>query len=225
MDQKKRIALYGGTFDPVHLGHLAVARTISELFEIDQLVFVPAQLAPHKVGRPATPALHRHAMLALATQDEPRMLISTLELEAPAGRYTVDTLTDFKARFGNWADLFFIMGADSWNEITSWYDWERLLALANHIVVSRPGYELSNELLTAPLAARVVDLREVASAKTALEGASDRIFITDAVMMDVSASRVRRAVGQSSPELATMVPPVVADYINKYGLYREANER
>ena len=96
MDAKKRIALYGGTFDPVHLGHLEIARKVSELFEIEKVLFIPAQVAPHKVGRPVTEPIHRYAMLALATQDDPRLSISTFELEAPHRRYTVDTVEHFR---------------------------------------------------------------------------------------------------------------------------------
>src|SRR5438105_9613819 len=127
MERRKRIALYGGTFDPVHLGHVEVARRVAELFEIDELLFVPAQVAPHKTQRDVTPALHRFAMLALATQDEPRLQLSTFELDAPGRGYTVDTLAHFNEQLSDPADLFFIMGADSWSEITSWREWERLL--------------------------------------------------------------------------------------------------
>src|SRR2546421_5574792 len=135
---KKRIALYGGTFDPIHLGHLEVATKVSRLFEIDDLLFVLAQVAPHKLLREVTPALHRYAMLALATQDEPRLLISTFELDAPDRCYTVDTLAHFKSKFAESADLFFIMGADSWSEIMTWHECDRLLAMTNHIIVRRP---------------------------------------------------------------------------------------
>src|SRR2546422_2909936 len=135
IDRKRRIALYGGTFDPIHLGHLEVARKVSRLFEIDELWFVLAQVAPHKLLRDVTPALHRYAMLALATQDEPLLLISTFELDGPDRRYTVDTLAHFKSELNDSAELFFIMGADSWSEITSWREWDRLLGMANHIVV------------------------------------------------------------------------------------------
>src|SRR5882672_3589204 len=113
MDRRKRIALYGGTFDPIHLGHLSVARKVSELFEIDELLFVPAQLAPHKVQRTVTLALHRYAMLALATQNTPRFSISSFELDAPGRCYTVDTVAHFQRKLGAQADLFFVMGADS----------------------------------------------------------------------------------------------------------------
>jgi nicotinate-nucleotide adenylyltransferase len=228
MDRRKRIAYYGGTFDPIHRGHLEVAHKISRLFEIDGLWFVPAQLAPHKHARDVSPALHRYAMLALATQDEPRFLISTFELEAPGRCYTVDTLAHFKARWADTAELFFIMGADSWSEISTWRDYERLLTLTNHIVVSRPGYSLSAEHVPEEIRKRLVDLRGLAApeaAKTIENANGERIFMTDAVMTDVSATDIRRAARENSSQLSDLVPAVVAAYIGKYQLYRDTNER
>ena len=221
---KKRIALYGGTFDPIHLGHLEVARKVSGFFEIDELLFVLAQMAPHKLLRDVTPALHRYAMLALATQDEPRLLISTFELDAPGRCYTVDTLAHFKSELHESADLFFIMGADSWAEVKTWRECDRLLGMVNHIVVSRPGYELAIGHIGPELAARIVDLRGLDKGRAAeiiatREG--ERIFITDAVMTDVSATDIRRAAREKSNQLTSLVPPAVADYIGKYGLYSE----
>src|SRR5882762_6630853 len=92
MDQRKRIAIYGGTFDPVHSGHLEVGRRVSELFAIDEFLFMPARLAPHKVGQEAASVFDRYAMLALATKDEPRLSVSRFELDRPGRQYTVDTL-------------------------------------------------------------------------------------------------------------------------------------
>src|SRR5262245_490105 len=100
MCAKQRVALYGGTFDPVHLGHLEVAQRGSELFEIEKVLFIPAQLAPHKLGKTVSAPIHRYAMLALATQADPRLLISTFELDAPDRRYTVDTIAHFQKAFG-----------------------------------------------------------------------------------------------------------------------------
>ncbi|HEY3580344.1 MAG TPA: nicotinate-nucleotide adenylyltransferase [Pyrinomonadaceae bacterium] len=203
MRERKRIALYGGTFDPVHLGHLEVARRVPELFEIDEVIFVPAQLAPHKVGRAVTEPIHRYAMLALATQDDARLRISTFELDAPDRRYTVDTVAHFQRTFGESTELFFIMGADSWSEIKTWREWERLLKMTNHIVVTRPGYETP----PAPL-----ELKE-------------QIFFTDAVMKDVSATNIRRLANEGRyDELDQMVPRSVANYIRKYEIYRNTNE-
>lgn len=227
MNGRKRIAIYGGTFDPVHLGHLEVARRVPELFEIDELLFVPAQVAPHKLTRPVTPAIHRYAMLVLASQEDPRLRVSTFELEAPDRRYTVETLAHFKSEAGESADLFFVMGADSWSEITTWREWERLLALVNHIVVTRPGYDIKLDLVNEYLRERIVDLRGSKQVpRVVSEVTGEKIFITDAVMQDYSATEIRRALRtDDGSELTRLVPPSVADYIRKYDLYRESNER
>ena len=196
--------MYGGTFDPVHAGHLEVARKVSQLFEIEKVLFIPAQLAPHKVGRDVTEPIHRYAMLALATQDDPQLLISSFELDAPDRRYTVDTVAHFQQALGDSAELFFIMGADSWAEIATWREWERLLAMTNHIVVTRPGYE--------PESAHIGAL-------------SKRVLFTDAVMNDVSATKIRRLAREGRyDELADLLPGPVLEYIKKYEIYRELNE-
>jgi nicotinate-nucleotide adenylyltransferase len=226
MNVRKRIAIYGGTFDPVHLGHIEVAKRVSRIFEINELLFVPAQVAPHKLTRPVTPGIHRYAMLVLATQEEPRFRVSTFELEAPGRRYTIDTLAHFKRQFGESADLFFVMGADSWSEITTWRDWEQLLSLVNHIVVTRPGYDINFDLVNSSVRERIVDLcgsNQIPTVNSETPG--KKVFITDALMMDSSASEIRRALRADNwDELIRQVPPPVADYIRKYELYRESNE-
>jgi nicotinate-nucleotide adenylyltransferase len=173
-----------------------------------------------------TPALHRYAMLALATQEEPSFIVSTIELDAPERPYTFETLSQMQESLGKEAQLFFIMGADSWMEITTWREWERVLALANHIVVTRPGYELSAEHVTPKVRERIVDLRGASAEQAAREiDKSDgaRVYVTDAVNMDVSATMIREAVreGRETDWLKYVQPPV-ANYIRKYGLYREA---
>jgi nicotinate-nucleotide adenylyltransferase len=204
MCAQKRIALYGGTFDPVHIGHVEIARRVLELFEIEKLVFVPAQVAPHKIGRPVTEPIHRYAMLALATQGDPQLVVSTFELDAPDRRYTVDTVEHFQRELGDSSELFFIMGADSWSEITTWRDWERLLTMINHIVVTRPGFE---------------------SSKSHVGELGERVVFTDAVMLDISATNIRRMASEGCYEdLAGLLPGPVLEYIRKYQIYRELNE-
>ena len=204
MDQRKRIAIYGGTFDPVHVGHLAIGRRVSELFAIDQFLFVPARQAPHKQHREVSSGFHRYAMLSLATQNDPGLCVSTFELDGPGRQYTVDTLTHFGSQFGESTDLFFVMGADSWTEITTWRDWEKLTMLANLVVITRPGFKL-----------------EV----PAQEPGRKQVFVSDAVMIDVSATEVREAARAGEEQkLNKLVPLEVANYIRKYGLYRNTNE-
>lgn len=225
--QQRRVGLYGGTFDPVHAGHIAVARALLELFAFDEVLFIPAYVAPHKRDRRVSPALDRHAMLALATQGEECFRVSTVELEAPGRPYTVETLAGFRDRLGGGARPFFVMGADSWEEITTWRDWERVLTLTDHLVVTRPGHRLSTGHVTEGVRGRVVDVRgrtreEVEGELEAARG--ERIYLTDAANVDAAATDVRAVVARGAwDELGALVAPAVAEYIRKYGLYREAN--
>lgn len=225
MDQRKRIAIYGGTFDPVHLGHLQIAQSVSQLFEIDQFIFVPARLAPHKQNAEVSATLDRYAMLVLATQGFPGMCVSRVELDGPGHQYTVDTLSYFQSQFPA-AELFFVMGADSWNEITSWREWEKLLSMVNHIVVTRPGYDFSAANLGPAETKRVVDVRGLPKPLSQLgDPGEPKIFVTDAVKQDVSATASRGAARDNRIEdLNKLVPPAVAQYITKYRLYRNSNE-
>jgi nicotinate-nucleotide adenylyltransferase len=226
MDQRKRIAIYGGTFDPVHSGHLEIGRRVSEFFAIDEFLFMPARVAPHKVGQEAASTFDRYAMLALATQNDPRLSVSRFELDGPGRQYTVDTLVHFRSSYNELVDLFFVMGADSWAEVTTWREWQRLVTLANLVVITRPGHEIPIEGF-ADATSHITDLRGVKNAAIAdmVEPGRSQIFVTDIVAVDVSATAVRRAVREQSDEkLERLVPPPVADYIRKYGLYRNTNE-
>jgi nicotinate-nucleotide adenylyltransferase len=223
--KRRRIALYGGTFDPVHVGHLTVARNLTEYFALDEVLFIPAFIAPHKRAYPPTPAVERYAMLVLATQHEPRFRVSTAELDAPEKPYTVETLARFRAEFKDAAQIFFVIGADSWAEIRAWRDWEKLLLENSIIVVTRPGYDLSAAHVGFDVQSRILDLRDAdrAEVERALEGTEPRIFWTNAAMVDVSATEIRRAVRAHRVEnLAQLVTPTVADYILKYNLYEES---
>lgn len=221
MTARRRIGLYGGSFDPVHLGHVEVAREVSKLFDIDLLLFIPAEVAPHKVGRKVTASVHRHTMLALATQDDPSLLVSTYELNGPDRRYTVDTLKHFLQVFSG-DDIFFVMGADSWEEIHTWRDWEFLLSLTNHVVVTRPGYQIDVNRFGPDIVGRVVDLR---NAEFGELGSEPRIFLTNVVQKDISATQIRSAAASGNlADLSELVPRRVAEYISKYRLYRNSNE-
>lgn len=223
MERRKRIALYGGTFDPVHVGHLSVARKLLELFALDEVLFIPAHIAPHKRNAAVTPPLHRYAMLALATQSQDALRISSIELDAPERPYTFETLARLQAQADEATQHFFVMGADSWAEITTWREWERVLTMTNHIVVTRPGYELDTAHVTEAVRERIVDVRglEAASIAKRVDAESGaKIYVTDAVFMDVSATEIRQSIGEGSEDWNSLVPEAVADYIGKYGLYR-----
>ena len=230
----KRIAFYGGSFDPVHDGHLTIGRKLSEIFELDEFVFIPAFHAPHKKDKKPTSAFHRFAMLALTTSDEPQIKISKLEIEAPERPFTIETLTRLKNDLTD-AKIFFVMGADSWQDITTWREWEKVLTLVNIIVVTRPDYEIVFSHLTKEIRERIVDLRENFNAPTPSgENArkeneeqarrlspqtEDRIYITDAVQIDVSATEIRRKIREGADDWQEFLPPEVIKYIEKYGLY------
>jgi len=216
---RKRIAFYGGTFDPVHCGHITVAKRLLLLFRLDEFVFLPAFHAPHKPDVKPTSAYHRFAMLALATSAEPQISISTLELDRAEKRYTVDTLPEIIQRQPD-ADIFFVMGADSWVDILTWREWEKVLLMTNHIVVTRPGFEISTYHISDAVRERIVDLRNSRNT-VKLDEPGPRIYITDAVKVDVSATAIREDVREDERlDNQDDVPEEVAKYIEKYELYK-----
>jgi nicotinate-nucleotide adenylyltransferase len=221
---KQRIGLFGGTFDPVHNGHLSLARELLPMFGLDQVRFIPAYAAPHKRGQSMTPALQRYAMLALATRRDDALEISSVELDAPAKPYTVETLTAIRAATDPETRLFFILGADSWAEIDSWRDHELVLHLTDHIVVTRPGFTLETRHVSAAIRDRVVDMRgfDRRSVLRKLESdAGPGIFFTDVAFADISATAIRKLVSERQErELKLMLPAEVADFIDKYELYK-----
>ncbi len=219
----RRVAIYGGTFDPVHNGHVEVARRVLELFELDGVIFVPACVPPHKRNANITSAFHRFAMLALATEADQRLLVSTIELDSPQEPYAVETVERIRGTLDDQTELFFLMGADSWREITSWHEWERLLRMCHFIVVTRPGFEIEGldySNMSIPVMNVLRDERRKWSDMKS-EIKTPHVLLTDAANVDVSATRIRAAARLNDlDELKTMVPPTVANYIEKYDLYR-----
>lgn len=210
----KRIAFYGGSFDPVHNGHLQIAETLTEVFALDEFWFVPAFHAPHKRSKSVTSPFCRYAMIALATNELKRIKISTIELNAPEKPYTFETLAKLKNRLPD-AQIFFVMGADSWDEITTWRMWETVLTTVNIIVVTRPKFEIETAHVGGEIEKRIVDLRKGGEREN-----DSRIYFTDAVCLDVSATEIRRKIGAGENDWREFVPPQVAKYIEKYELYR-----
>ena len=209
---RKRIAYYGGTFDPIHVGHLDVARGVIERFRIDEFNFVPAFHAPHKKRTKPTSAFHRFAMISLALEDG--MRISDVEVSAPTKPYTIETLT--RVLNENTEDrVFFVIGADSWEEITTWRRWEKVLTLVDIVVVTRPGYEIDTDHVTNEIRERVVDLRGNDTEVTK----ETKIYFSDAAFRDVSATQIRKMIRSGEDEWRNHVVRGVESYIEKHEIY------
>lgn len=220
----RRIGVYGGTFDPIHRGHLRVAQALLEPFGLERVLLVPAFVPPHKRQSVLSDAYHRYAMVALATDDQPALMASTIELESPSRPYTIETLGGLKREYPD-GDLFFVMGSDSFAEVTTWREHERLLADHFIIVAIRPGLAELHDVadpaahLDRSLKSRVVDLRRQRRPPEETLSAP-HIFLTDYVYEDVSATRIRQLCAQGCG-VEQLVPETVARYIAKYELYSE----
>ncbi|MEQ1923572.1 MAG: nicotinate-nucleotide adenylyltransferase [Pyrinomonadaceae bacterium] len=217
----KRIAFYGGSFDPPHRGHLAIADALVDQFALDAFVFIPAFHAPHKARLKPTSAYDRYAMLCLATQDNLKMTVSRMEIEVPERPYSVETLSRILEQRPD-DDIYFVIGADSWRDILTWREWEKVLTMVNIIVVTRPGVEIGFDYVTDEIRKRIVDIRGHSDSprneqrSTSIESS---IFITDVVNMDISATEIRRKIREDDPTWHEDVTTEVANYIEKYQIY------
>ncbi|HSK51674.1 MAG TPA: nicotinate-nucleotide adenylyltransferase [Clostridia bacterium] len=198
------IGMLGGTFDPVHVGHLAVAEEVREALGLERIVFVPAALPPHKVDRPVTAPEHRAAMVELAIADNPAFALSRIELERAGPSYTVDTLETLAAGMGDPASLVLIMSAEAFREFRTWRRPERILELARVAVVPRDGYPAASRAFLAEH----------------FPGYEDRAVFLPGPRLRLSASdlRERAARGRS---LRYLVPDAVASYIGDHALYSD----
>jgi nicotinate-nucleotide adenylyltransferase len=218
-----KIALFGGTFDPVHLGHIAVARAAAEKFGLGRVYFAPADLPPHKQKRKLTDFQHRFAMLALATADDPDFVVSLLDAHTGHPNYSIDTVRRLKSSLKKTDKLYFLIGMDAFKDIATWRKPEELLAEVEFIVVSRPGYALADVGRALPESLRPTDLmmramrRQHAEGTIALMGAT--IHLLGEVREKVSSTQIRAAAAKSVKQLSRFVPPPVAEYIKKENLY------
>jgi len=224
-DSRQNVALYGGSFDPVHTGHLAVARAAAERFKLERVYFVPADVQPFKVGQQAANFYHRHAMLALALAGEERFVPSLLEapeiVRATGQRasYTVDTVARMRARLESGARLYFLIGMDAFQHIAEWRSPVELLRSAEFIIASRPGFPLRDVVRVLPDELRPSEagarkLLETGSLET--NGAT--IHLLPDVNEEVSATAIREAARQGHG-LEQLVPKAVAEYIMKLKIY------
>src|SRR5215467_4946412 len=141
--EPRRIGAYGGTFDPIHRGHIEVAQAVLEKFEIDELFIIPAARPPHKDPRDLSGSHHRFAMAAIATLPIRKVRVSEIEIDTPARPYTFETVGRLRSYYGSGAELYFIIGSDSFEELHTWRRPDLILSNCNLIVAARPGYEIS----------------------------------------------------------------------------------
>jgi nicotinate-nucleotide adenylyltransferase len=218
-----KIAFFGGTFDPVHLGHMAVAHAAAEKFDLGRVYFAPADLPPHKQKRRLTDFQHRFAMLALATADDPRFVPSLLDAHTGQPNYSIDTVRRLKSTLKKSDKLYFLIGIDAFKDISTWRQPVELLAEVEFIVVSRPGYSLADIGRALPESLRPPDsmlnaIRHQRPEGTiALTGAT--IHLLGEVREKVSSTQIRAAAHKSVKQLSRYVPRLVAEYIKKEHLY------
>ena len=223
------VGLFGGTFDPVHKGHLALVRAAAERFQLGKVYFIPASTPPHRQDELITPFHHRYAMLVLATMDEKKFLPSLAESPDQEDHlsYTIDTVRQFKQRAAKSDHFFFLIGIDAFLEIATWHRAEDLLRKIDFIVVSRPKFSMADQAdaLPQPLrpAAAVIKAFKKSPAKGTLALAGTGIHVLEGINVPVSATAVRRAAA-SGKSLARLVDPQVAEYIKKMGLDTRAEK-
>jgi nicotinate-nucleotide adenylyltransferase len=231
------IGLFGGTFDPIHRGHLALARAARERCNLSRMLFVPANAPPHKQRQPLSPFPHRYAMVALATAHEkdfaPSLLEAPEDFDAGSVRgektrvakpnYTVDTVKSLKQSFKKADRLFLLIGIDAFEDIGKWHQAEALFRECEFVVASRPGYSLADvaNALPASLRPRQEVTRpfekQAAAGDLVLKGVT--IHLLDQVYQPISSTAIRQAAASGKP-LGRFVDPAVADYIKKMGLYK-----
>jgi len=206
-----KLAFFGGTFDPIHRGHLAVARVAQRRYGLQQVLFVPSGLPPHKPGPSLTPFHHRHAMVALATAGEDGFLPSRLEdpgliAADRAVTYSIDTVRRLKGMLEPSDRLFFLIGIDAFLDIAKWREPEALLREAEFLVANRPGFSLPDVLEALPEGVR----------------ATARLHLLASVQSPISATQIRSA-ARRGRDVEHLVGPAVADYIRTAHLYRPSD--
>jgi nicotinate-nucleotide adenylyltransferase len=215
MSVRPTVGLLGGTFDPIHLGHLAAARAAQAAFDLDQMRFIPSATPPHRPDSPRASGYHRMEMVRLAVADTPGWAASDLELAREGPSYTYDTLTTIGGEGLSPLQIFFITGADAFAEITTWHRYPAVLDGAHFVVVARPGTSLDRLRTRLPaLAPRMIEADRVAVADT------PRIILLNANTPDVSATEIRRRVA-AGETIESLVPDAVSAYIDRNWLYRE----
>ncbi|OLE25327.1 MAG: nicotinic acid mononucleotide adenylyltransferase [Catenulispora sp. 13_1_20CM_3_70_7] len=195
--RRTRLGVMGGTFDPVHHGHLVAASEVASLFGLDEVVFVPTGEPWQKTERQVSPAEDRYLMTVIATASNPRFSVSRVDIDRGGPTFTIDTLRELSAERGPDTDLFFITGADALEQIFSWRDAGELFDLAHFIGVTRPGHQLADPGLPP-----------------------GRVSLVEVPAMAISSTGCRERVRHGEP-VWYLVPDGIVQYINKRGLYRD----
>ncbi len=207
---RRRIGLLGGTFDPIHYGHLAMAEEVYAALDLAEMVFIPAGQPPHKAGRTITPAEHRLAMLKLAIASNPHFTLSQVDIQRSGPSYTVDTLRLLREEWGKETAFYFVIGWDSLEELPTWYEPEGILAQLDYLVaISRPGYD------ERPGYREKLEQR--------LPGLKERLLVVPAPQLAISSTSLRQRVAEHRP-IRYQLPEAIEQYIERHGLYRETQE-
>jgi len=201
----QRIGVLGGTFDPIHIAHLAIAENCWDQLGLSEVLFIPAGDPPHKQHRGVAPAVHRVAMVERAIAGNPHFRVSRVDVNRPGLSYSVDTLESLRAELGTEAELFFIVGSDSLTDLPNWRDPRRLIELCTVVAVNRPGYPRP-------------DLKQI---DARIPGASGRTRFVDVPDLNLTSSEIRRRVAEGRT-IRYLVPDPVRDYIIEKQLYRVA---
>ncbi|MCJ7855570.1 nicotinate-nucleotide adenylyltransferase [Lachnospiraceae bacterium NSJ-143] len=200
----KSFAILGGTFDPVHVGHIEIAKSVIKKTGAEKILFLPSGNPPHKNSEAVTDSFHRLNMLKMAVEGEKDFVVSSIEIDREGKTYTIDTVKELRGIFGNSVKFFFIMGADALHYIYMWKNFEELLKICSFAAVTRPGYMTS-------------ELKKDVDILTDKYGGD--IHIIDIPPVDVSSSKIRDNI-ENGLAINGMVDSRVMDYIEKYGLYR-----
>jgi nicotinate-nucleotide adenylyltransferase len=213
----RRLGIVGGTFNPIHIGHLRSAEEVCEDFGLDRIIFIVSAVPPHKASADIIDAAHRYEMVRRAVRDNPRFDASNLEIAREGKSYTVDTLSYFRKRLGADADIYFILGLDAFSEIGTWHDYGRLFGLAHFIVTDRPTRQTMDPEYCSP--PEIAGFFSRGADGNLVHESGMRLFYHNITALDISATHIRGLV-RAGKSIYYLVPPPVYRYIQERGLYR-----
>jgi nicotinate-nucleotide adenylyltransferase len=223
-----RLGIMGGTFDPIHLGHLRAAEEIHRAFGLDRIIFVPAARPPHKDEAVVASALHRYEMVSLATGPTPYFTVSPVELQRAGKSYSIETVREFQRLAGSETHLYFIVGVDAFLEMSEWREARELLTQTRVIVAARPGWRLDEvERLLTPEQCRLLGqptfkaykIGEVDPEQVEKEYTPRQVLLVEVVSLDIASREIRRLV-EEGRSIRHLVPDTVAAYMTKNRLYQ-----